>query len=311
MEGLTTKNAELLSTFWQYKKRIGKAQPATIEKYDGYLVPFLGWVGDRDLGEIPTREIEFGYLGDWERRFVERYGREPSPATVNIHITALRSLGEFLERKEFIDRDPLRRIDLPLRPQRKNDWLTEDEDIALLDEPRTPAERIVINWLRFTGMRIDEATHVQWRDVVNDEIIVRKSKTPSGLRRIPILPELPAELRRWREHQEARGAAGLNTPVLSTASGTPMTQFQAWKIVKRVACRAGVRPRIPLDRAGLNVSEITPHTLRRTFGSTLLNHGVRLEAVSKLLGHSNTKVTEDSYAELLSATVAREVLAVF
>ena len=63
-------------------------------------------------------------------------------------------------------------------------------------------------------------------------------------------------------------------------------------------------------RNGENLSEVTPHTLRRTFGSDLLNRGLRLEVVSKLLGHASTVVTERAYAELLDDTMRRELLRV-
>jgi integrase len=95
----------------------------------------------------------------------------------------------------------------------------------------------------------------------------------------------------------------------------------AWRLVKRVAHRAGVRPRpctcplhpphtrgCPQDQNGYNKSDVTPHTLRRTFGSHLINHGVRLEVVSKLLGHATTTITEHTYAELLDDTIRRELL---
>ena len=62
--------------------------------------------------------------------------------------------------------------------------------------------------------------------------------------------------------------------------------------------------------SGENVSAITPHTLRRTFGSDLLNKGLRLEVVSRLLGHSSTVVTERAYAELLGSTIRDELLSV-
>ena len=71
--------------------------------------------------------------------------------------------------------------------------------------------------------------------------------------------------------------------------------------VKRVADRAGIRP-------GQNV---TPHPLRRTFGSDLLNRGLRLEVVSRLLGHTSTRTTETAYAELLDQTIRDEALAIF
>lgn len=71
-----------------------------------------------------------------------------------------------------------------------------------------------------------------------------------------------------------------------------------WRVCKRVGERAGVK--------GLH-----PHTLRRTYGSALINDGLRLEVISKLLGHSSTTITEKSYAALLDETIAREAMAVW
>ena len=105
-----------------------------------------------------------------------------------------------------------------------------------------------------------------------------------------------------------------------------MTTNYLWRVVKRVALEAGVRPiectcattrqdrhapDCPRTRSGENRSLVSPHTLRRTFGSDLINRGVRLEAVSKLLGHSTTTITERAYAQLLGPTIRRELLEAF
>ena len=68
------------------------------------------------------------------------------------------------------------------------------------------------------------------------------------------------------------------------------------------------QPGCPRNLNGYNKSDVSPHTLRRTFGSHLLNHGLRLEVVSKLLGHSTTTITEQAYAQLLDDTARRELL---
>ena len=68
------------------------------------------------------------------------------------------------------------------------------------------------------------------------------------------------------------------------------------------------QPGCPRNLNGYNKSDVSPHTLRRTFGSHLLNHGLRLEVVSKLLGHSTTTITEQAYAQLLDDTTRRELL---
>ena len=64
----------------------------------------------------------------------------------------------------------------------------------------------------------------------------------------------------------------------------------------------------PQTRNGHNLSQLSPHTLRRTFASDLLNRGLRLEIVSKLLGHASTSITERAYAQLLDQTTRRELL---
>jgi integrase len=76
-----------------------------------------------------------------------------------------------------------------------------------------------------------------------------------------------------------------------------------------VASRGGVRAREAVDASGWNVSELTPHTLRRTFATDLLNRGVRLETISRVLGHADTRVTQAYYAELLDKTARDEILA--
>ena len=109
---------------------------------------------------------------------------------------------------------------------------------------------------------------------------------------------------------------------LATTRGTPIQASYIWRLVKRVAFRAGVRV-VPCScganrgrhergcarsQSGENLSRVSPHTLRRTFGSHLLNRGLRLEVVSKLLGHASTTVTEHAYAEMLYTTARQELL---
>src|SRR5207244_11360293 len=117
------------------------------------------------------------------------------------------------------------------------------------------------------------------------------------------------------------GLTGPAVPPLSSRHATPMPISFAWRLVKRLAHRAGVRPRpctchtprpphqpgCPRNLNGYNKSDVTPHTLRRTFGSDLLNRGLRLEVVSKLLGHATTTITEHAYAEPLDDTTRREL----
>jgi integrase/recombinase XerD len=170
----------------------------------------------------------------------------------------------------------MRQIDAPLPPRKANDWLSAADDEALLRACETPTEKIVVCLLRFSGLRIGEARSLNNRDVdlVAGTITVRKSKTPSGRRVIPILQELRPHIQSWQQHQLQRGLMLPDQPFLATANGTPMHAQFAWRLVKRVAERASVH----LDAGGK--SSVSPHTLRRTFGSDLLNRKVRLEVTA-------------------------------
>jgi integrase len=178
--------------------------------------------------------------------------------------------------------------------------LTAEEDRLLLSAPVNAQERILVYLLRFTGLRISEACALRVKDVDLDErkIRVTESKTRAGRRSVPIARELEPELAVWFER--LRREHGLQftpeLPVLATRNRTPMKPQFAWRILKRAAGKVGIRVRPD------GASAISPHTLRRTYGSTLLNREerpLRIEAVSKLLGHSDVRVTQQSYARLL------------
>lgn len=138
--------------------------------------------------------------------------------------------------------------------------------------------------------------------------MVRQSKTPTGLRTIPILRPLMAPIDEWQTQQARLGFNHPDAPFLATRSGQAMRHAQLWTVVKRVSGRAGIRERCATDVNRRNVSRVSPHTLRRTFGSDLINRGVRLEVVAKLLGHAQTTTTERCYAESLQTTVVVEAL---
>ena len=231
---------------------------------------------------------------------------------------ALIQFFRYLEMEELIDRNPARLIRPVRRTQRTNDWLRPDEDRAMLAAPKNLRERFTVYLLRHTGMRVGEATSVLNSDVDVREwsITIRKSKTDAG---VPHHPD-PARAAAGADGvapvpADTRPAPGPR-PAAGHRTGRAMDKFQVLQTVKRAAVRAELRlyP-APLGAATArkryatdNTTKVSCHTLRRTFGSDLINRGARLEVVFKLLGHSSTMVTEKAYAELLEATIAREVL---
>jgi integrase len=288
----------------------------------------------KPLTALSASDIDV-HLGEWRRGFWTTHGRMPCPATYRNKVNALRAFFGWLERFDLLRDElaaplpnPMRQVIAPRVEQKRIDWLRPHEDAALLACPMTATERIVVWLLRWTGIRVGEAAALLVGDVDLTPglecVVIRTSKTEAGHRQVPVMPLLQVELERWLSHLEQRRRPSAIDPFLAGRSGRPLPIPYMWRLVKRVAFRAGVRPvsctcgtsnsyrhRSGCARSvsGENVSRITPHTLRRTFGSDLLNRGLRLEVVSRLLGHASTTVTEKAYAELLESTARRELFA--
>jgi integrase len=286
---------------------------------------------ERSIVELTASDLDI-YLSRWRKAFIERHRRPPSPATYRNRVNALKAFYSWLERFELLrDADgavvsnPMRWVDAPRVEQRTNDWLRSAEDQALMSAPIPAHERFIVDLLRWTGLRVGEAVSLMASDVDlapgNETIFVRESKTPAGRRALPVLPVLIPALSD-RVHALTLASSSSDAPILLTRHRTPMKPSYVWRVVKRASFRAGVRvvPCLcqteqsthqlgcPRTRTGEHLSRVSPHTLRRTFGSHLLNHGVRLEVVSRLLGHASTSVTEQAYADLLYETARREVV---
>jgi integrase len=148
------------------------------------------------------------YLADWRRKFWVQNGRTPCPATYRSRINALRAFYAWLERFDLLRDDrgvpmpnPTRQVIAPRVDQKRNDWLRPTEDAALLNCPMTATERIVVSVLRWTGMRVGEASALLVGDVDLtprlESITIRTSKTEAGQRQVPVTPLLQVELQHW------------------------------------------------------------------------------------------------------------------
>lgn len=295
-----------LEAFFASLRRRGRS-PRTVKRWSVELDRFAAWVGERPLCELGARDLELGFLAAWEEGFRDRNGREPSLNSMRAVIQALRSFYAFLERFDLLVdgegravRNPALALDLPVIPVRPElDWLGAAEDARLLDVSMNAREDIVVFLLRLTGLRLGEAVSLLNRDVeiALGLVRARESKTAAGYRSIPISPELRPHLERWLAFARRECLHHPDGPFLVTRNRTAMKAQYVEAVVARVATRAGTGRRV------------TPHTLRRTFGSDLLNRGVRLEVVARLFGHASTAITEKAYARLEDKTIRTEMLA--
>jgi integrase/recombinase XerD len=314
-----------------YMRKTGRRfRESTETKYVPQIRAYLAYCRDNEvlLAEQDEHFIEMEWFEVDDERFEEDYEREPSASYKRNRYHALKSYFEFLKRLRAVVVNPLELIDAPIVEHGEVEWLEPGEDEAVADVDMDPLEEILWGLARLAGLRISEIPELRDEDVdlAAGEIHVRDGKTRAAKRDVQILPRLYPAIGRWRAYRdELYGDLVPNSPfvrtsrVIKNAPGKPpkpITTVYIDRIIKRVVTRADVRLHrdangepIALDTLGHNTTEVSAHTLRRTYGSDLLNRGVPIEVVSEQLGHARISITQEAYARLLKKTVREKVLA--
>jgi site-specific recombinase XerD len=299
--------ADLVAAYLSWLK--GEDRASTAEKYRPLLELFAGWTGDRAVGDIAARDIELDFLPRWRTGFEAFYGKQPSDNTKRNHNQALRSWFKWLDRFDYLldgdgrsARNPMEKIETPKVKAKVRDWLRQDEVNDLVAACLKPHERFVTYWFPYCGTRVEEAQNVRLLDIdlstSPGSILIRESKTNTGMRSIPIHPQLRPQITKRIAELREKGFTDPRTPILATRNGTAMSGQQLGQTLNRVSARTDI------------AKQVNPQMLRRTFGSILLNQGLPIEYVSDLLGHSSVAITQKYYAELLPKTTAAAFMAV-
>ncbi|MDQ4080000.1 MAG: site-specific tyrosine recombinase XerD [Gemmatimonadota bacterium] len=209
-----------------------------------------------------------------------------APASIRRNVSAVRTYFRFLIAEGAVVSDPSERLDTPKRWLRLPDVLSADEvqrllDAVTLDEPLAFRDRAMLELAYGAGLRVSEWISLGVRDVMFDDGLVRvlgkgskERLVPIGRRAIGAVAIYLRELRPRLERGVGKGALFLN------ARGTPLTRMGAWKILRKY-----------VDKARLH-KHVTPHTLRHSFATHLLEGGADLRAVQEMLGHADISTTQ-------------------
>lgn len=226
-----------------------------------------------------------------------------SPSSVARHLSSLRSLYRWAVKEGLVTVNPAEAIRPPRMGEALPKALTPDEVTQLLEAipaeggSRDLRDRAFLEFLYATGARVSEAVNVAIDDLdlAEDFSLVRVLGKGNKERLVPLgqyaTYALQSYLVRGRPALSARGPG--TSAVFLNLRGRPLTRQSAWEIIQRAAARAG------LDR------EVSPHTLRHSFATHLLEGGASVREVQELLGHSSVSTTQ-IYTKL-SARVLDEV----
>lgn len=209
-----------------------------------------------------------------------------SPATIRREVSAIRTYFGFLIGEGRVAADPSDRLESPQRWRRLPEVLTVREVEALIaapkvEEPLAWRDRALLELGYGAGLRVSELCGVGLGNLLLAEGLVRVFGKGSKERLVPIgrsvIGAISTYLHTLRPSLD-RGKSGGR--LLLNARGQPLSRVGAWGVVKRCAQRAGISKRV------------TPHTLRHSFATHLLEGGADLRAVQEMLGHADLSTTQ-------------------
>jgi integrase/recombinase XerD len=255
--------------------------PRTLDAYGRDLVRLLDFLGARGVGR--PGEATPGDL----REFVYHLKDQGLQATsIRRNLSAIRTYYSFLIAEGLVVTDPTERLEAPGIWRRLPDVLSRAEIERLLESPNMGErlywrDRALLEFAYASGVRVSELIALRLRDLDLDEgfaIVFGKGAkermVPVGQSALRAIRVYLRELRPSLERGAGQGVVFLNN------RGTPLTRMGVWKILRGHVEGAGIEKRV------------TPHTLRHTFATHLLEGGADLAAVQEMLGHVDISTTQ-------------------
>ncbi|HXI27993.1 MAG TPA: tyrosine recombinase XerC [Vicinamibacterales bacterium] len=299
---------EHLRTFLKFLALNRNASAHTVRAYESDLTQFIGFVAaqadlkKRDLAPAQLdRDALRGFLAD-------RYKQKDSRATAARKIAAIRTFLRYLRREAIIDDDPGTLVATPKRDIRMPAHLSEDEMTALLaapagDTPLSRRDRAILELFYASGLRLAEVAGLDVEDVDLGSKRVRVLGKGRKERLLPFNASTQTALREYvkdraglvgqvgqvgRVRQVGAGARGRRVdlhqrsrePLFVNYRGTRLTTRSIDRIVRKYVAASSTR------------MGISPHALRHSFATHLLQRGADIRVIQELLGHANASTTQ-------------------
>jgi len=267
-------------SFLQYISTEKRYSRHTVTSYKNDIDQFMGWL-DRVRPGADLVSVNHADVRGWMVSLLEEGA---SAGTVHRKMSALRTLFRYMRRHELISADPMTGLKLPKKPKQLPVFVAEDALSKLFDEFRFGdnfsgiRDRTVVEFLYLTGMRRSELTGLRDADVDFSAGQVRVTGKRDKQRVIPLTAGFVKSLRSYIEAREEKGFSG--GWFFVTDRGNKMYDRAVYNIVTRYLAMV------------TTVEKKSPHVLRHTFATHMLNRGADLTSIKELLGHASLSATQ-------------------
>lgn len=271
----------MVNEFLDYLRYERRRSPETIASYSCSIREFEDFFHQLDNG-LDWSTVDEDVVRDWMEHLVDG-GMEAS--SVGTRFAALRSLFKFALARHLVESDPTYRLEPPKKAKRLPTFLKESEMNCLLDDLpwgtgfREVRDKAVITTFYETGIRLSELTGLNDVDIDSDYHQLKVTGKGNKQRVVPYGEELARTLRDYIACRD-REVIRHSDAVFVTPKGKRMTSSEVRTLVK--------------DKLSLVSSQkkLSPHVLRHTFATAMLNNGASIESVRRLLGHASASTTE-------------------
>ena len=272
-----------METFVDYLRYERGASERTVGEYQDDLEAFESFCKSLS-DDLSWDTVDADVVREWVVSMMDRGNK---PASVQRRLSALRSFYKFLLRRGFVQHDPAHSLVAPKKERALPAFVREDEMDRLLDTPQMwgdsfgeRRDRLIVMMFYHTGIRLSELLGLDDADVNVEAQTVKVTGKGNKQRIVPFGTELLHLINIYKGERNALFGEDATTAFFVTDKGGRMNARQVRDMVKRkLALVTTQRKR-------------SPHVLRHTFATSMLNHHAELESVRALLGHERLSTTE-------------------
>lgn len=271
-----------ISSFLNYCQNQKKFSGKTINTYQTALIQFKKLLESEIEKELLVEEIQTTHI----KRFISfLHYQKLSKRSIKLKLSAVKSFFKFLYKNGYIQNNPAGTISLPKVEKSIPSCLTLDEILMIL-EKCTPSDPLntrniaLIELLYGTGLRISEALQLKIRDFSETTKTIKILGKGGKERIVPLGSKALNAILNYLRKRKELSRSKTNDYLFITKSGKPLSPVDAYRIVNSILKRFTSSP------------QKSPHTLRHTFATHLLDKGADIRSVGEMLGHSSLSSTQ-------------------
>jgi integrase/recombinase XerC len=269
---------QAIATFIQYLQSERNASPHTVEAYSRDLQQFTAFLCQQIDPYLTIGQITHLHI----RRYLASIHKELTKSSAGRKLAAIRSLFRFLLRRGTIEKNPAELVSTPKKEKKLPFHLNIDEITTLVEAPKMPEElpsrdRAILEMLYSSGLRVSELTGL---DVKGVDLLAGAVRVFGKGGKERIVPLGSKASKAMEEYLEMRGNPGIQEPLFTNSRGGRLTRRSVARIVDKYMLHLQT------------MKKASPHTLRHTFATHLLEGGADLRSIQEMLGHASLSTTQ-------------------